>query len=314
VTESAFRPAYGRLLDRGMLPERVRRAYGLLAACVLCPRRCHANRLADERGACGVGALPLIASCGPHFGEEAPLVGSGGSGAIFFSGCNLGCLFCQNHEISQGGDGEEVTPQDLASIMLDLQAQDCHNINLVSPTHVAPQVLAAVAIAAQAGLRLPIVYNSGGYDAPGTMGLLDGVIDIYMPDAKYARSEVGRRLSGVELYAPVNRSMIREAHRQVGDLSLDRRGVALRGLLVRHLVLPAGLAGTREVVQFIAGEVSVHTYINIMAQYRPCFRAAEEPLLLRRVTGREYQDAIEAARGAGLYRLDGLWRPGEVGE
>ena len=300
-----FLPSYLPLLESGTLTARVRRSFELLAACELCPRCCGANRLDDERGACQTGLLPIVASYGPHFGEEEPLVGSGGSGTIFFGGCNLNCTYCQNYDISQLAEGEETKPHELAGMMLELQARGCHNVNLVSPTHVVPQALAAVALAAQSGLRLPIVYNTGGYDAPRTMRLLDGVVDIYMPDAKYAKSDVAGRLSGIRRYAAVNRAMIREAHRQVGALRLGEAGVAERGLLVRHLVLPNGLAGSEDVLAFLAREVSIHTYVNVMDQYRPCYRASRDALLARRPTREEYRHALDAALAVGLYRLDG---------
>jgi putative pyruvate formate lyase activating enzyme len=249
----------------------------------------------------------MVSSYGPHFGEEDPLRGSRGSGTIFFARCNLQCLFCQNYDISQYGYGEPTTPEQLAAIMLELQDQGCHNINLVSPTHVVAQILSALLIAAQAGLNIPLVYNTGGYDALETLALLDGVVDIYMPDMKYADATIGRQLSGIPDYPQVNRAAVREMHRQVGDLQIDRRGIARRGLLVRHLVLPAGLAGTSEIVRFLASEVSTHTYLNLMDQYRPCYRAhqaSQFPELGRRLTPTEYSDALRAANQAGLTRLD----------
>jgi putative pyruvate formate lyase activating enzyme len=245
-----------------------------------------------------------VASEGPHFGEEAPLVGHGGSGTIFISGCNLACQFCQNYEISQLDEGVEVEPEGLARRMLALQALGCHNINIVSPSHVVAQLLAGLLIAAQAGLRLPIVYNSGGYDSLKTLALLDGVVDIYMPDMKYADAAVALRFSRVRDYPAANQAAVREMHRQVGDLVLDERGVARRGLLVRHLVLPEGLAGTGEIVRFLRDEISPHTYINVMSQYRPCYRAHELPPLDRRISALEYAAAVRLAEHAGL-RLDG---------
>lgn len=300
-------PAYMKLLRSGELVRRVRAAYARLAPCRLCPRFCGADRLAGERGACRVGALPLVSSYGPHFGEEAPLVGYGGSGTIFFAGCNLRCMYCQNYSLSHQLQGDETDVRDLAAMMLRLQQLGCHNVNLVSPSHVVPQILGAVALAAESGLRLPIVYNTGGYDLPETLRLLDGVVDIYMPDAKYSSSATGWALSGARYYPAVNRAMIREAYRQVGNLSADGQGIALRGLLVRHLVLPNGLSGTAAVMRFLGEEVSRHTYVNVMAQYHPCYRASENPLLARRITAAEYQQALDAARSAGLYRLDGIW-------
>ncbi len=296
-------PAYLALLPNGELDRRVDRAYRMLERCRLCPRACGVNRLADERGECRTGRRAVVSSAHLHFGEEPPLVGWGGSGTIFFTHCNLHCQYCQNYEISQLGEGIEVESEELAAMMLQLQRAGAHNINLVTPTHVVPQILAAVAMAARAGLRIPLVYNTGGYDALPTLRLLDGVVDIYMPDAKYADEETARRYSQVEHYPRVNRLAIREMHRQVGDLVLDERGIARRGLIVRHLVLPEGLAGTAEVMRFLAEEVSRDTYVNVMAQYRPEYRAWEYPLLRRRITMEEYRQAVELARAAGLHRL-----------
>ncbi|MGQ9682499.1 MAG: radical SAM protein [Anaerolineae bacterium] len=297
-------PAYRHLLASGEFESRLRAAYARLRSCDLCPRTCGKNRRTDARGACRIGERAVVAAAHPHFGEEAPLVGVGGSGTIFFAGCNLHCLYCQNHDISQSAEGDELEPEELAAVMLRLQDLGCHNINLISPSHVVPQILAAVLIAAQAGLRLPLVYNSGGYDALSTLALLDGVVDIYMPDAKYADPGVGRRLSGVPDYPALNRAAIGEMHRQVGDLQLNERGIAHRGLLVRHLVLPNDLAGSADTLPWLAREVSPNTYVNIMSQYRPCYRASTEPMLSRRATMEEYRAAEEAALAAGLCRLD----------
>ncbi len=241
-------------------------------------------------------------------------MGTGGSGTIFFTWCNLRCQYCQNYDISQLGQGHEVEPEDLARMMLSLQSQGCHNINLVSPSHVVPQILAGLLLAAEAGLRLPLVYNTGGYDSLKTLALLDGVVDIYMPDMKYADADVARRYSKIGNYPAVNQAAVKEMHRQVGDLTMDERGVARRGLLVRHLVLPEGLAGTDEIVRFLRDEVSPNTYINVMAQYRPCYRAHELPPLNRPVTSQEYAEAVRLAQKAGLRlderrpRLLWLWR------
>lgn len=274
----------------------------MLARCRLCPRVCAVDRLHGSLGECRTGERAIVSSAHLHFGEEAPLVGLGGSGTIFFSQCNLRCIFCQNHDISHGGGGREVTARELASLMLKLQRSGAYNINLVSPSHVVPQILEAVAIAAEAGLQLPIVYNSGGYDALPALRLLDGVIDLYMPDAKYDDAAIGLSLSGVAHYPKVNRSTLREMHRQVGDLVVDSRGVAVRGLIVRHLVLPEGLAGTRGIMGFLAS-LSPDTYVNVMDQYRPCHRASEDPRLRRGVTQAEYRQAFELARAAGLHRF-----------
>jgi putative pyruvate formate lyase activating enzyme len=262
------------------------------------------NRREGAGGTCRTGERARVASYHAHFGEEAPLVGSSGSGTIFFSWCNLKCVYCQNYEISQLGEGEDVEPEELAAMMLHLQALGCHNINLVSPSHVVPQILAGLLIAAQAGLHLPLVYNTGGYDALSTLALLDGIVDIYMPDVKYADEETARRLSHAPDYPRVNRTAVAEMHRQVGDLQLDERGVAVRGLLVRHLVLPHSLAGTKDTLRWLAQEVSPNTYLNIMDQYRPCYRAREYPELARPVTRAEYLEALNVARELGLWRLD----------
>jgi putative pyruvate formate lyase activating enzyme len=282
----------------------VESALAVLEECRLCPRSCGANRAGGEVGQCRTGRQALVSSAGPHFGEEAPLVGSGGSGTIFFTWCNLRCRFCQNYSISQMGDGRPVSKEELAGAMLSLQRQGCHNINFVSPTHVVPQILEALEIAAGSGLSVPLVYNSGGYDSVETLRLLDGVVDIYMPDMKYGGEDAGRRFSGIEDYPDRNREAVREMHRQVGDLALDDDGVAVRGLLVRHLVLPRGLAGTAEVCSFLSREVSADTYINVMDQYRPCYKALDVPELSRSLTGEEFTEAVRIARHSGLHRLD----------
>ncbi|MFC2006143.1 radical SAM protein [Chloroflexota bacterium] len=246
----------------------------------------------------------LVSSYGPHFGEETPLVGQHGSGTIFFTYCNLQCTFCQNHPISQSGEGNKIDREELVRIMLSLQARGCHNINLVSPTHVVPYILDALELAVNKGLHLPLVYNSGGYDSVETLGLLDGIIDIYMPDMKYSDEKTAEQLSGVQDYPSINRVAIKEMHRQVGDLQIDEQGIAQRGLLVRHLVLPNRLAGTQEVVRFLAQEVSTNTYLNIMAQYHPCHKAFDIPSLSRPVLREEFYEAINMARQQGLGRLD----------
>jgi len=303
--EQRFEPAYLALWRSGELKRRVEEAYRHLERCDLCANQCGVNRRETTQGAvCRTGEQARVASYHPHFGEEAPLVGHGGSGTIFFSWCNLRCQFCQNYDISQVGMGEDVTPQEIATMMLQLQAIGSHNINLVSPSHVVAQSLAALLIAVQAGLRLPIVYNSGGYDSPQALALLDGVVDIYMPDMKYADAEIARRYSKIRDYPAVNRAAVREMHRQVGDLQLDARGIAQRGLLVRHLVLPDDLAGTRDIVHFLATAISPHTYLNLMDQYRPCYKAGDFPELGRPITRREYAQAVAWAEEAGLDRLD----------
>ena len=308
-------PAYLKLLRSGELKRRVAEAYARLEVCDICARECGVNRrLGAEGAACHTGERAVVSSYGPHFGEEDPLVGRGGSGTIFFSWCNLRCQYCQNYEISQMGMGHEVEPEELAQMMLSLQSQGCHNINFVSPSHVVPQILAGLLIAAEAGLRLPLVYNTGGYDSLKTLALLDGIVDIYMPDMKYADADVARRHSKISHYPASNQAAVKEMHRQVGDLAMDERGVAQRGLLVRHLVLPGDLAGTAEIVRFLRDEISPDTYIHLMAQYRPCYRAREYPPLDRSLTNQEYAEAVHLAQEAKLRlderrsRLIWLWR------
>lgn len=296
--------AYLELCRSGRLRDRVEEALSSLEDCSLCPRGCGVDRLAGDTGKCRTPRRAIVSSYGPHFGEEAPLVGRHGSGTIFFTNCNLECLFCQNYPVSQMGEGESVSREELARIMLWLQARGCHNINLVSPTHVVPQILEALDLAAEWGLHLPLVYNSGGYDSVETLKMLDGIIDIYMPDMKYDDEETARKLSGIENYPSVNRAAISEMHRQVGDLDTDDDGVARRGLLVRHLVLPQRLAGTKGIVNFLSKEVSPDTYVNTMAQYRPCHNAFRVPGLERRITSTEFQEALLSAHEAGLSRLD----------
>ena len=276
----------------------------MLAECRLCPRHCGVNRLAGESGKCRTVSQAMVSSYGPHFGEESPLVGRHGSGTIFFTYCNLRCVFCQNYTISQLGEGSTVDSEELAKMMLSLQAKGCHNINLVSPTHVVPFILEALELAASRGLNLPLVYNTGGYDSVETLELLDGVVDIYMPDMKYSDARTAEQLSGIKEYPQVNRAAIKEMHRQVGDLQLDASGVAHRGLLVRHLVLPNRLAGTEAAVRFLAQEVSRNTYLNIMAQYHPCYKAFDIPQLARSVSRQEFSEAIDLAHQQGLSRLD----------
>jgi putative pyruvate formate lyase activating enzyme len=302
--KATFEPAYLQLLISGELRDRVARAYEHLSVCDVCARNCDVDRRGGQVGVCRTGERAKVSSYGPHLGEEDPLRGWRGSGTIFFTRCNLKCQFCQNHDISQTDAGYEVEPEQLASIMLELQAQGCHNINFVSPSHVVPQIMAAVFIAAEAGLRLPLVYNSGGYDSMAMLELLDGVIDIYMPDMKYADAEIARRYSKIPDYPQVNQSAVREMHRQVGDLYINQEGLALRGLLVRHLVLPENLAGTDEIVEFLSTEISPNTYLNLMDQYRPAYKAHHFPELNRRVTSQEYEAAVRMARDAGLNRLD----------
>jgi len=298
--EHVTQPAYLGL-TQAELRDRVERLYALASPCRLCPRTCGVDRVGGERGLCGTGLAPWIASFGPHFGEERVLVESGGSGAIFFSGCNLRCLFCQNYTISQLGEGEEVPVQELARVMLHLQETGCENVNFVTPTHQAPQIVDALAHAREEGLRLPVVWNCGGYEAVEALRLLDGVVDVYMPDLKYGDSRVATHLSSAPGYFEAARAALAEMHRQVGDLVVEG-GIAVRGLLVRHLVLPEGLARSEAALRFIADEISKDTYVNVMAQYRPVHRAREIPALSRRVRAAEHKDVLALARRLGLRR------------
>jgi putative pyruvate formate lyase activating enzyme len=302
--EEVFQPAYLSLSQGGILEERASRAGAFLKSCRLCPRECKVDRTSDEKGFCRTGMLAVISSYSPHFGEEDPLVGAKGSGTIFFTHCNLLCLFCQNYEISHLGEGREVPPDRLAKMMLSLQEMGCHNINFVSPSHVVTQILSALPQAVAGGLRVPLVYNTGGYDSVETLELLDGVFDIYMPDLKFMDGEIANQFCCARDYPERAKAAIKEMHRQVGDLVIDRRGIAEHGLLIRHLVLPGGLAGTREAMRFLAREISPHTYVNIMPQYRPCGEAREYPPLNRRVTQAEYEEALTIAREEGIHRLD----------
>ncbi len=298
-------PTYRALLETGEFPARVAAARRHLQACDLCARYCRVDRFQGTKGAvCRTGEKAVVYSYGPHFGEEAPLTGTHGSGTVFFSWCNLRCIFCQNWEISQKGLGQEVDAEELAAMMLSLQEQGCHNINLVSPSHVVAQIIEAVHVAAQRGLRLPIVYNTGGYDSPEALALLDGIVDIYMPDMKYGDDAMARKYSIVRNYVSVNRAAVKEMYRQVGDLVLDEHGIAKRGLLIRHLVLPENIAGTEKVLEFIATQISPNTYVNLMDQYFPCYRAQEFPPLDRRITSDEYREALRTANRLGLRRLD----------
>jgi putative pyruvate formate lyase activating enzyme len=299
-----FQPSYISLYKNGELQKRRDSAYQILESCSLCPRRCEVNRIKGENGFCRTGSEAVISSFGPHFGEESPLVGLHGSGTIFITHCNLGCVFCQNYDISHMGEGREISCQDLARIMLYLQKQGCHNINLVSPTHVVPQILDALILAAKGGLSIPLVYNSGGYDSTGTIELLEGVFDIYMPDFKLSGQAQGKSYAQAPDYFESASAAILEMHRQVGDLKLDSQGIAYQGILIRHLVLPDHIAGTKRIMQFISSKLSRNTYINIMDQYRPCGEAGRYPELNRRITPQEYQEAVGIARNYGLYRLD----------
>jgi len=301
---TGVQPVYLAARASGAFREKIAAAFRILEDCTSCPRNCRVNRLRGVRGTCEGGYLPAVASYAPHFGEEQPLVGHHGSGTIFLAHCNLRCCFCQNYSISHLGEGREVSFEGLARMMIELQSLGCHNINFVTPTHYAAQILEAIPRAAGMGLRIPLVYNSSGYDAVTTLKLLDGVFDIYMPDFKFGESGPAAEYCGAADYPEMAKQAIKEMHRQVGDLVLDGDGVAVRGLLVRHLVLPDGLAATREVMHFIATEISKNTYINLMDQYYPCAKVTPHTRLGRRVTREEFSAALEIAREEGLTRLD----------
>lgn len=306
LTAREYEPAYLACYRSGELQERVKDALAELASCRTCPRACAADRAAGKTGTCQIGRYARVASYFPHFGEEDCLRGWRGSGTIFFAQCNLRCTFCQNYDISQSGDFAETSPETLARIMLDLQARGCHNINLVTPTHVVPQILEALLPAIEAGLRLPLVYNTSGYDSLESLRRLDGIVDIYMPDFKIWDADNAAKYLLARDYPEIARQALREMHRQVGDLKLDENGLARRGVLVRHLVLPDRIAGTKSVVAFLARELSVDTYLNLMTQYRPAGRVHADmfPEMNRCITREEYAEAVNAARAEGLYRFD----------
>jgi len=295
-----------KLLAKGELENRIEVLFKKLEKCDLCPRKCGVNRLKDEKGVCKTGRKAVVSSFGPHFGEESPLVGNSGSGTIFFTFCNLGCIFCQNYDISHLGYGDPVNEEHLAEVMLRLQRMGCHNINFVTPTHVIPQIAKSVAFAAEKGLNLPLVYNSGGYDSVETLKILEGIFDIYMPDFKYSDAEVAKRFSNASDYPEVAKIALKEMHRQVGDLVVNSDGIAQRGLLIRHLVLPDDLAGTSESMKFISEELSPDSYVNVMEQYRPEYKACENPPIDRRITKNEFLKAVKIAKDKGIKRLDRL--------
>jgi len=300
-----YEPVYLETYSKGLLKEKIKKAREILSSCSLCPRRCGVDRLSGQLGICKTGENAYVSSYHPHYGEEAPLVGHNGSGTIFFTYCNLLCNFCQNYDISHEGRGDEVSDEQIAGMMLFLQNSGCHNINFVTPTHVVPQILSALEIAIKNGLSVPLVYNTGGYDRVETLKLLDGVIDIYMPDFKFWDPKVAELTCEAQNYPEIAQNAVLEMHRQVGDLVIDKSGIARRGLLIRHLVLPHGLAGTRNIMKFIAQKVSLNSYVNIMPQYRPCGRAYEVKELSRMLLPKEYKAALREAKEEGVARLDG---------
>jgi len=266
----------------------------------VCPHKCGVNRLKGEQGICRSGEEVIVSSYNAHFGEEPPLVGNFGSGTIFFTNCNLKCVYCQNYPISQLGNGNKVSLLELTKIMLALQERKCHNINLVTPTHFVPQILKSLKSAIKMGLHIPIVYNTSGYDSVDTLKLLKGIVDIYLPDARYADNEIARKYSSAPGYFEIMKKTLNEMHRQVGDLLTDKIGVARSGLIVRHLVLPEGLSNTKKIMHFIAREISPHTYISLMVQYFPAYQAGQFPPLSRRINRKEYREALQAFKEEGL--------------
>jgi len=298
-------PAYEKLEEEGELARRIEEAYVIFESCRCCPRQCGVNRKKGERGFCRAPYRAMVYSAHPHFGEEIPLVGQSGSGTIFFSNCNLRCVFCQNWPISHEGRGKEVRDEELADMMLNLQKMGCHNINLVTPTHVMPNILNATRIALKKGLRIPLVYNTSGYERFEIVRLLDGIVDIYMPDFKYTDPAMAAKYSaGAYNYPDVTARAIIEMNRQVGELKVDQRGIAFRGLIIRHLVMPNRVAGTEKFVKWVAENLPKSTYVNIMAQYRVEYRAYEYPEIARAITVKEFMEAVEWAKKYGLTNLD----------
>ncbi len=297
-----FVPSYIGLYERGEIQKRIDLLMEILKQCRLCPRKCMVNRLHGEIGYCKAPSHLMVSSAFPHFGEEPPLVGFHGSGTIFLTHCSLRCVFCQNYDISHEGRGEPITPSDLARVMKRLQEIGCHNINFVTPTHYVPQIIASLPEAIEMGLRLPIVYNCSGYESLEVIQLLDGIVDIYMPDAKYMDEKQSQRYSNAPDYPEVLKKILKEMHRQVGDLKMNTSGIAERGLLIRHLVMPNGVGSSEEILKFIAEEISTHTYVNIMAQYRPEYKALDYPEISRRITQKEYMEVIQIAKRFNLYR------------
>ena len=296
-------PSYVRLHQSGELRERVDKAYEMMKECELCPHLCRVDREV-KKGSCRAGLQPVVSDYSQHFGEEKPLVGTHGSGTIFFAYCNMKCVFCQNYDISYEGLGNKVTANELADIMLILQSRGCHNINLVTPTHFVPGILEALDIAVEQGLKIPLVYNCGGYERVETLKILENIVDIYMPDVKYNSSEVARMYSGVSDYPKKVKLALKEMYSQVGALVTNDRGIAVKGMIVRHLVLPEGLAGTKEIMEFIAKELSPEIFVNIMEQYYPAFKAHQYMHLSRRITSKEYKEALKFAKKAGIVSGD----------
>ena len=300
------KPSYLTLYEKGILKDRVDKALDMMKQCRLCPRNCAVDRLSDEIGYCQTGRRARVASYSPHFGEESPLVGRFGSGTIFFSFCNLRCSFCQNFEISHSGEGMETGPEDLAAMMIALAKRGCHNINFVTPTHVIPQILESLIPAIENGLSIPLVYNSSGYDSVDSLRMLEGIFDIYMPDFKFWNDEWAARYCKARDYRGKATLAITEMYRQVGDLTIGKEGIATRGLLVRHLVMPGGLSDTKKIMEFLANEISTNTYVNVMDQYHPCGYALTDECIGRTIFPEEFRNAVKIAREAGIRRLDSM--------
>lgn len=297
---SSFEPVYIETHKKGLLKEKIKTAREILSACTICPRECGVDRISGQTGICRTGEQACVSSYNLHFGEEAPLVGTNGSGTIFFTHCNLLCNFCQNYDISHEGHGEEGSDNELAAMMLVLQKQGCHNINFVTPSHVVPQILSALEIAVSNGLSVPLVYNTSGYDKVETLKLLEDVIDMYMPDFKFWGPEVAENTCKAPDYPEVARKTFIEMHRQVGDLVIDEIGIARRGLLIRHLVLPGDLAGTRDIMRFIVQKISPASFVNIMSQYRPAGQASEIKELAEYLSIKDYKAALQMAKEEGI--------------
>lgn len=295
-------PSYLNFLKKE-LKNKIERLFKILENCEICPRKCHVNRTKREKGFCQLGYLPMVSAFHPHFGEEAPLMGKNGSGTIFFTSCNLACVYCQNYEISQLRMGREISFEELAKMMIKLQNFGCHNINLVTPTPQVPQILKSLSIAIEMGLKIPLVYNTNSYDSVEILKLLDGIVDIYLPDLKYSDDKIALKYSLAPNYFEIMKKAIKEMHRQVGDLIINKEGIAERGLLVRHLVLPDNLVGSEKIFEFLAKEISKNTFLNIMDQYWPAYKAFQFPGFSRKITKKEYQETINLAKQFGLKRL-----------
>jgi len=307
---NSIEPKFMRTFQSGELHKKVQKAWDRLASCDICPRNCGVDRLSGQTGICDTGRNPVLYRYKAHLGEETPLIGKNGSGTFFFTHCNLRCIFCQNFEMSHLGEGREISLNQMSDMMLVLQKSGCSNINFITPTHVVPQILAALEIAIQKGLCIPLVYNTSGYESVDTLKLLDGVIDVYMPDFKFWDPDVSEKLCGLRDYPEIARQAVLEMHRQVGDLKINGQGLAIQGLLLRHLLLPSGLGGTYDIMKFISEAISPDTYVNIMPQFKPFYRSKEVRELLNPITEDDYAEALQTARELGIHRIDPL--PGKV--